>query len=182
MSTRLEKNLSKLNFPPAPLSYFPSASAEENLCGENNAHRTHAMPRFLYPPPPQSRDFTALSLSHSVSLSHTHTADPLFQSTRHFSPAFCLPPFLSMQPPGPPLEVGWPYLVAIAPSTPPSHKPSHPYFFIFIFCTLGSAVRLTSSQRERQVQQFAGQTSLPLRPNYTGQSQLPCGQPKHFLG
>lgn len=161
------EDLSKLNFPPALLSYFPSASAEENLCGENNAQHTHAMLRFLYPPPHHPE-------TSQPSLLLAHTQLILSFNRRYSFPLLSVHSF-SFQAASQSCAQGSPYLAAIAPSTPPSHTLPTPLFFF------GSAVRLTNSQRETSAG-VAGQTLLPLRPNYTGQSQLPCGQPKHFLG
>lgn len=71
-----------------------------------------------------------------------------------------------------------------------STQPPHPHGFIYFrHCSASPCIPLsflwfcTIDQKPgRDKCRSAGQISLPLCPNYMGQSQLPCGQPKHFLG
>lgn len=162
------EDLTKLNFPLLPFPIFHLPQRRRTCVGKNNAHHTHATLHFLYSCcDTPLHTYTHTLLIHCVSiysfpLLYIHR----FPSMQLLSILSSLVPPISLTPALSPFSALSPPSLLLPPSIPLS----------FLWCCV------VDQQPGRDKCRSAGQTCLPLRPNYMGQSQLPCGQPKHFLG
>lgn len=152
--TAAPEDLSKLNFPLLPFPIFHLPQHRRTCRGKNNAHHICATLHFL-----NSCCDIWIYLREQTTNLYTIPQFPLLSSHSFYFKSDSLSTFI--------------------PKFPKSKlisKFAFPSLLSFIWC---SAV---DQHPGRNKCRSSGQTCLLRCPNYMGQSQLPCGQPRHFLG